>query len=59
MSAKLDLGQIANVEDIMYYLDECIKDDGLTPEELIPWFEDVTSYIKEANIEFQRKYGEY
>lgn len=59
MSTKLDIGQIGSTEDILIYLDECINNDGLTPEELIPWLDDVAYSIKEANEEFQRKYGGY
>ena len=59
MSTKLDIGQICSTQDILDYLDECINNDGLTPEDLIPWLEDVTYCVKQANEEFQRKYGGY
>lgn len=59
MITKLDISQIGSTEDILIYLDECIETDGLTPEELIPWLEDVTYCVKQANEEFQRKYGGY
>lgn len=59
MTARLDLGQISNTGDILRYLDECINDDGISAEELIPWLDDVAYSIQEANEEFQRKYGGY
>lgn len=59
MSARLDLGQIGSAEDILHYLEECIIDDGLSPEELTYWFDSVEEAVKMANKEFQRKYGGY